>query len=91
MNIDLFMSIITSSLTSGFIATQAIQFLKTKFNIKNNLIFAILEFVIGFLFALSFTTLGLVNSLWCGFVSIIGAEALYNTLKGKLGLKPSEN
>ena len=41
MNADLFMSIITSSITSGFIATQAIQFLKTKFNVTNNLIYTI--------------------------------------------------
>ncbi len=90
MNIDLFMNIITSSITSGFIATQAIQFLKTKFNIVNNLIYTIIEFVVGFLFALSFTDLNIINSLWCGFVSIIGAEALYNSLKGKLGLKSLE-
>lgn len=90
MNIDLFMSIITSSITSGFIATQAIQFLKSKFNIINNLVFAIIEFIIGFLFGISFTDLGIINSLWCGFISIIGAEALYNSLKGKLGLKPLE-
>ncbi len=90
MNVDLFMSIITSSITSGFIATQAIQFLKTKFNVTNNLIYAIIEFFVGFLFALSFTNLGIINSLWCGFISIIGAEALYNSLKGKLGLKSLE-
>ena len=54
MNVDLFMSIITSSITSGFIATQAIQFLKTKFNVTNNLVYAIIEFIVGFLFALSF-------------------------------------
>lgn len=90
MNIDLFMSIITSSITSGFIATQAIQFLKSKFNVTNNLIYSIIEFLVGFLFSLSFTNLGIINSLWCGFISIIGAEALYNSLKGKLGLKPLE-
>ena len=57
--------------------------------IKNEY-YAISEFIIGFLFAIPFTDLGIINSLWCGFVSIIGAEALYNSLKGKLGLKPLE-
>ncbi len=87
MNLNILTDIISNASIASLIATQAIQYLKDNFKINNSVIFAILEFIIGTLFSLSFTNLGIINSLWCGFIVIIGAEALYKIFKGKLGLK----
>lgn len=91
MNLNILTDILATSSLASLIATQAIQYIKDNFKINNCLIFIVLEFIIGTLFSLSFTNLGLVNSLWCGFIVIIGAETLYKIFKGKLGLKSSNN
>ena len=89
MNLNILTDILTTSSLASLIATQTIQYIKDNFKINNCFIFIIIEFSVGTLFSLSFTDLGLVNSLWCGFIVIIGAEALYKIFKGKLGLKSS--
>ncbi len=91
MNLNTLIDILTTSSLASLIVTQTIQYIKDNFKINNCFVFVILEFIIGTLFALSFTNLGLVNSLWCGFIVIIGAESLYKIFKGKLGLKSSNN
>ena len=91
MNLNTLIDILTTSSLASLIVTQTIQYIKDNFKINNCFVFVILEFIIGILFALSFTNLGLVNSLWCGFIVIIGAESLYKIFKGKLGLKSSNN
>ena len=91
MNLNTLIDILTTSSLASLIVTQTIQYIKDNFKINNCFVFVILEFIIGTLFALSFTNLGLVNSLWCGFIVIIGAESLYKIIKGKLGLKSSNN
>lgn len=90
MNLDSFFSILTIAITAGIISTQAIQFIKDKLKINNSYIFALSSFIIGFLFSISFTNLNIVESLWCGFVSIIGAENLYKSFEGSFGLKSSK-
>lgn len=91
MNLNTLIDMLTTSSLASLIVTQTIQYIKDNFKINNCFVFVILEFIIGTLFALSFTNLGLVNSLWCGFIVIIGAESLYKIFKGKLGLKSSNN
>ena len=91
MNLKLLTDILSTASLASLIATQAIQYIKDNFKINNCFIFILLEFIIGTLFSLSFTNLGIINSLWCGFIVIIGAEALYKIFKGKLGLKSSNN
>ena len=91
MNLNTLIDILTTSSLASLIVTQTIQYIKDNFKINNCFVFVILEFIIGILFALSFTNLGLVNYLWCGFIVIIGAESLYKIFKGKLGLKSSNN
>lgn len=89
MNIDAFINILTVSITAGIISTQAIQYFKDNLKINNSIIFAIISFLIGSLFAFTFTSFNIKEILWCGFVSIIGAEALYKSFEGKFGLQSS--
>lgn len=89
MNIDIFMNILTVAITSGIISTQTIQYIKDNFKINNNLIFSLVSFIIGVLFSITFSNFNIKESLWCGFVSIIGAESLYKIFKGKFGLESS--
>ena len=92
MNIDteLILNILSISITSGIISTQLIQYIKDNLKINNTILFSIISFLVGTLFAISFSGLNLVESLWCGFVSIIGSENLYKIFKGHFGLKSSE-
>ena len=91
MNLNILTDILATSSLASLIATQAIQYIKDNLNIKNSFLFIIVEFIIGFLFSLSFTDLGIIYCLWCGLIVIIGAESLYKSFKGKLGLKSSNN
>ena len=90
MDWNVLTDILSTASLASLIATQTIQYLKDNFKIVNHYIFVIVNFIIGFLFSISFTSLSIINSLWCGFVVIIGAEALYKIFKGKLGLKSSQ-
>ena len=91
MNINILMNILSTASLASLIATQTIQYIKDNFKIVNHFVFIVVNFMIGFLFSISFTNLSIVNSLWCGFVVIIGAVALYKIFKGKLGLKSSNS
>ena len=91
MNLNILTDILATASLSSLIATQTIQYIKDNFKIVNHFVFIVVNFMIGFLFSISFTDLSIVNSLWCGFVVIIGAEALYKIFKGRLGLKSSNS
>ena len=91
MNLNILTDILATASLSSLIATQTIQYIKDNFKIVNHFVFIVVNFMIGFFFFFSFIDLIIVNSLWCGFVVIIGAEALYKIFKGKLGLKSSNS
>ena len=40
--------------------------------------------VIGTLFSLTFTDLNMINSLWVGLTSFIGADTVYKTFEDKI-------
>lgn len=44
----------------------------------------VVNMVIGTVFCLSFTDVTLLLSPWVGFISFIGADAIYKTFEGKL-------
>ena len=65
MNIDteLILNILSISITSGIISTQLIQYIKDNLKINNTILFSIISFLVGTLFAISFSGLNLVESL----------------------------
>lgn len=86
---ELFDSVLVCSIISGIISSQIIQYVK-KFK-NNNLLFAVISFLMGFFFALTFYKFELSVSIWSGLFNIIGAENIYQNFKGKFGLKSSKD
>lgn len=85
MNYSLFMGILMCAIVGSAIASQTIQYIKEHFKWKNCFLFGIVSFIIGFLCAFTFGSFSWQFSLWCGFLSVIGADSIYKSLEGKLG------
>jgi len=49
-----------------------------------NLYSLVVNMVFGIIFCMSFTEASIINSLWVGLFSYIGADTLYKSLEGKL-------
>ena len=77
----LLVSIALSTITCTFIQ-------KTKILFKTSNYLMIYSFIInilfGILFCKTFTTTDLLNSLWIGLFSFLGADSIYKTLEGKI-------
>lgn len=77
----LLVSIALSTITCTFIQ-------KTKILFKTSNYLMIYSFIInilfGILFCKTFTTIDLLNSLWIGLFSFLGADSIYKTLEGKI-------
>lgn len=88
MNIDLIKEVLIVAVSSSIISTALVQKIKEGFNFKKStkiiIVSFILSMIIGSLFSLSFTELSLVNSLWVGLISFIGADAIYKAFEDKI-------
>ena len=81
MNLDLIKTILIVGIASGVISTAIVQKIKEGFKFKSSKIIILVSFIIsmtiGTLFSLSFTDLGIINSLWVGVVTFLGADTIY--------------
>ena len=77
----LIIGIAVSVITVAFIQKTKGIFKKSKWI---NLYSLIVNMVFGIIFCMSFTEANIINSLWVGLFSYIGADTLYKTLEGKL-------
>lgn len=77
----LIIAIALSVVTCSFIQKTKGIFKKSKWI---NLYSLIVNMVFGIIFCMSFTEANIINSLWVGLFSYIGADTLYKTLEGKL-------
>lgn len=77
----LIIAIALSVITCAFIQKTKGIFKKSKWI---NLYSLVVNMVLGVLFCVSFTKTSVINSLWVGLFSYIGADTLYKTLEGKL-------
>lgn len=77
----LIIAIALSVITCAFIQKTKGIFKKSKWI---NLYSLVVNMVLGVLFCVSFTKTSIINSLWVGLFSYIGADTLYKTLEGKL-------
>lgn len=88
MNIDLLKQVLVIAIGSSIITTALVQKIKEGFGFKNSKKIILVSFgvsmVIGTLFSLSFTDLKIVNSLWVGLISFIGADAIYKAFEDKV-------
>ena len=88
MNFELLKNVLIVAVGSSIITTTLVQKIKEGYKFKNskNIIMASfgVSMVIGTLFSLSFTDLNMINSLWVGLISFIGADAVYKTFEDKI-------
>lgn len=88
MNIELIKALLLIAVLSSIISTSFIQKIKTISLIKCSDCLVYISFLVsmsfGMLFTLSFTNYTLVESLWVGLFSFIGADSLYKAFEDKL-------
>lgn len=86
LELELIKNVLIVGIASGIITTGLIQ--KIKQNLKTKKYIVLISFIvnmtIGTLFALSFSTVGLFNSIWAGLFSFIGADILYQMFEDKI-------
>ena len=92
MNFDLIKEILIAGIGASVFSTAVIQKIKEMLKNKSWLYFIsiIVSFGLGIAFSLSFTHLDIVNSLWVGLCTWVGADALYKTFEEKLFIPFSE-
>ena len=86
LNFTLIRNILIIALSSSIISTSLIQRLKEGTRNKKYMLVKsfIISMVIGISFSLSFSNIELVNSLWVGLISFIGADAIYKAFEDKI-------
>lgn len=86
LDITLLQELLIIAIAVSVIAVAFIQ--KTKGMFKKskwvNLYSFVVNMILGIIFCLSFTEASIINSLWVGLFSYIGADTLYKSLEGKL-------
>ena len=86
LNITLLQELLIIAIAVSVIAVAFIQ--KTKGMFKKskwvNHYSFVVNMILGIIFCLSFTEASIINSLWVGLFSYIGADTLYKSLEGKL-------
>ncbi len=88
MNVELLKTVLIVALGGGILATNLVQKIKEGFSIENKKVVIISNFaismVIGTLFALSFSELSIINALWVGLITFIGADLIYKAFEDKI-------
>lgn len=86
IDLELIKFICIVGIGASVISTPTIQKIKEMLKSKKylNLIAFVVSMVIGELFAISFTNLGWLLGLWVGFITWLGAQAIYLAFEDKL-------
>lgn len=86
MELELIKQILIVSIAASIISTATIQKIKEQLTSKKWLFFTglISSVTIGITFALSFTELSMINSIWVGLITWIGADAIYKSFEDKI-------
>lgn len=86
LDFELIKLVLVVSIGSSIITTATIQKIKETLNTKKyiGLISLGVSMIIGILFAICFSELVIVNCLWVGLISWIGADAIYKTFEDKI-------
>lgn len=92
MELEIIKQILIVSITASIVSTATIQKIKEQLKSKKWLFFASLisSIVIGITFTLSFTELSIINSIWVGLITWIGADAIYKSFEDKIFKKFSD-
>lgn len=86
LDFNLIKSVLIVAIGSSIITTAVVQKIKETLNTKKylGLISLGVSIIIGTLFAMCFSDLSIINSLWVGLISWIGAEVIYKTFEDKI-------
>ena len=88
LNLELIKNVLMVAMASSVITTAFVQKIKEAITFKKSSRLVVVSFVIsmvvGTLFALTFSDTELVNALWVGFVSFIGADTIYKMFEDKI-------
>lgn len=86
MNLEIIKQILIVSIAASIVSTATIQKIKEQLKSKKWLFFTSLisSITIGITFALSFTELSIINSIWVGLITWIGADAIYKSFEDKI-------
>ena len=88
LDFDLIKNILIIGISSSIVTTSFVQKIKETINFKKSNYIVIVSFFvsmsIGFLFSLSFSDVGVVNSIWVGLFSFLGADILYKMFEDKI-------
>lgn len=92
MDLELIKQILIVSIAASIVSTATIQKIKEHLKSKKWLFFTSLisSITIGITFALSFTELSIINSIWVGLITWIGADAIYKSFEDKIFKKFSD-
>lgn len=92
MNLEIIKQILIVSIAASIVSTATIQKIKEQLKSKKWLFFTSLisSITIGITFALSFTELSIINSIWVGLITWIGADAIYKSFEDKIFTKFSD-
>lgn len=86
MDLELVKQILIVSIGASIISTATIQKIKEALKSKKwlFLVSSIVSIGIGICFALSFTEMSIINSIWVGLITWIGADSIYKAFEGKI-------
>ena len=92
MELEIIKQILIVSIGASIVSTATIQKIKEQLKSKKWLFFVSLisSIGIGIAFASSFTELSLINSIWVGLITWLGADAIYKSFEDKIFKKFSD-
>ncbi len=86
LNLTLLQQMLVVAIALSVITCAFIQKTKKYFPCSSCLVIynLVINFVVGTLFCITFTSVDFPSSLWVSFFSFIGADTIYKSLEGKL-------
>lgn len=92
MNLEIIKQILIVSIAASIVSTATIQKIKEQLKSKKWLFFIslVISIGIGIFFTLSFTELSIINSIWVGLITWLGADAIYKSFEDKIFKKYSD-
>ena len=88
LNLELIRNLLIFSVASRMIISKLVLTIKESFNLEYSSFIIIVSFIVsmifGTLFTLTFSDVGLKESLWVGLFSFVGADTLYKTFEDKI-------
>ena len=86
MNIDLIKSLLIVGIATSILSTAFVQKIKPLFTCSNCLIYIsfLISMIFGFVFTITFTSYDVIESLWVGLFSFLGADSLYKAFEDKI-------